>query len=52
MKLAFELQDEVVEVCAEAELAWSSCGVLLLLDHQGRVFNAMAIGRLGSDSIQ
>ncbi len=33
-EIGFELQDESGEVCAEAELAWSSCGVLLLLDHQ------------------
>ena len=33
-KIGFELQDEAGEVCAEAELAWSSSCVLLLLEHQ------------------
>ncbi len=33
-EIGFELQDEAGEVCAEAELAWSSCSVLLLLEHQ------------------
>jgi hypothetical protein len=33
-KIGFELQDEAGEVCAEAELAWSSSSVLLLLEHQ------------------
>jgi DEAD/DEAH box helicase domain-containing protein len=33
-EIGFELQDEAGEVCAEAELAWSSSSVLLLLEHQ------------------
>lgn len=33
-EIGFELQDETGEVCAEAELAWSSCSALLLLEHQ------------------
>ncbi len=33
-EIGFELQDEAGEVCAEAELAWSSCNAVLLLDHQ------------------
>ena len=32
--LGLELQDEHGEVCAEAELAWSSCCMVLLLEHQ------------------
>ncbi|MDR3428225.1 Zn-binding domain-containing protein [Silvimonas sp.] len=33
-QIGFELQDETDEVCAEAELAWSSCNAVLLLEHQ------------------
>ena len=37
-EIGFELQDEAGEVCAEAELAWSSSSVLLLLEHQSEHF--------------
>ena len=33
-EIGFELQDEAGVVCAEAELAWSSVSVVLLLEHQ------------------
>ena len=33
-EIGFELQDEAGVVCAEAELAWSSGCVVLLLEHQ------------------
>lgn len=33
-EVGLELQDEHGEVCAEAELAWSSCCMVLLLEHQ------------------
>ena len=33
-EVGLELQDEHGNVCAEAELAWSSCCLVLLLEHQ------------------
>lgn len=33
-KVGFELQDASGDICAEAELAWSSCSTVLLLAHQ------------------
>ena len=37
--MRLELQDETGEVCAEAELAWSSCNAALLLEHQAEYVN-------------
>lgn len=33
-QVGFELQDNSGDVCAEAELGWAECKVVLLLDHQ------------------